>query len=327
VTAPLVNHEIGDFSFGRLFQNRTCYAGARQEGAMKIGLFAVLLTCALMPAGFAATITMSPPDLQNKAPIKPSSKPSVKPSAPNATPPVRPAASMSPSPAAVPVKPQVAAQSVARPSMPQAVSPSPATVPAKPKVAAQPVARPSLSHAVSPSRAVVQAEPKVVALAKAQTPQPKKKIEVRAKADCPCDCPNEHKARSAAARPAPHPSMRRSYVQDYRYADAAPVRWRAWRGEERNGAGPMSNGPPPRYEPDGLRIDNGGWMGGVGTAPEGGGGGGFVDGYGQVHFANGGSVQNGPTYNSYGQSFQYNPSQAGPFQPRPMGGFAPPGSR
>jgi hypothetical protein len=183
-----------------------------------------------------------------------------------------------------------------------------------------------MPHVVSPSRVVVQAEPKVVAVAKAQTPQPKKKIEARAKADCPCDCPKERKARSADARPAPLPSMRRHYVQGYRYADAAPVRWRARHGEKRDGAGPMSDGLPSRYEPEGLRIDDGGWTGGAGYAPEGGGGGGFVDGYGQVHFANGGSVQNGPTYNSYGQSFQYNPSQAGPFQPRLMGGFAPPSS-
>jgi len=86
----------------------------------------------------------------------------------------------------------------------------------------------------------------------------------------------------------------------------------------------MAYGPPPGYEAPGLRIDDGGWTGGVGYAPEGGGGAGFVDGYGQVHFANGGGAENGPTYNSYGQSVPFNPSQAGPFQPRLMGGFAPP---
>ena len=80
------------------------------------------------------------------------------------------------------------------------------------------------------------------------------------------------------------------------------------------------------HEVEGVRIEDRGWTGGVGYAPDGGGGGGFVDGYGQVHFANGGGVENGPTYNSYGQSFQFNPSQAGPFQPRSMGGFAPPGT-
>ena len=77
----------------------------------------------------------------------------------------------------------------------------------------------------------------------------------------------------------------------------------------------------PGYEAEGLKIEDRGWTGGVGYAPDGGGGG-FVDGYGQVHFANGGG-ENGPSYNSYGQSFQFNPSQAGPFQPRLMGGFAP----
>jgi hypothetical protein len=69
----------------------------------------------------------------------------------------------------------------------------------------------------------------------------------------------------------------------------------------------------------GLQVDRYGWTGGVGYM---GGGGDFVDGYGMVHFAGGGSIQNGPTYNSYAQSFQFNPSRAGPFQPRVMGGFA-----
>jgi hypothetical protein len=79
-----------------------------------------------------------------------------------------------------------------------------------------------------------------------------------------------------------------------------------------------------------MQIDPRGFNGGVGYGADGGGGGGgagFVDGYGQVHFASGGGVQNGPTYNSYNQSFQYNPSQPGPFQPRLMGGFAPPPAR
>jgi hypothetical protein len=71
----------------------------------------------------------------------------------------------------------------------------------------------------------------------------------------------------------------------------------------------------------GLEIDRQGWTGGVGYAgsaeP-------FVDGYGMVHYASG-SAPNGPTYNSYGQSFQANPSRPGPFQPRVMGGFAPGG--
>ena len=108
------------------------------------------------------------------------------------------------------------------------------------------------------------------------------------------------------------------HARNYNYAAATP-----WHGPWR--AAPMGYGPPPGvYEREGLRIDNGGWTGGVGYASDGGGGGG---GYGQAYFANGGGLENGPTYNSYGQSFQYNPSQAGPFQPRLMGGFAPPASR
>lgn len=103
-------------------------------------------------------------------------------------------------------------------------------------------------------------------------------------------------------------------ARNYDYAAAAP-----WHGPWH--VAPMDYGPPPGvYEMQGLRIDDGGWTGGVGYASDGGGGGG---GYGQAYFANGGGIENGPTYNSYGQSFQYNPSQAGPFQPRLMGGFAP----
>ncbi len=117
----------------------------------------------------------------------------------------------------------------------------------------------------------------------------------------------------------------------YNYGAAAPVTRHEWHGQWRvvpNDAtipGPMAYGPPPPtgYEPEGMQVDDRGWTGGVGTASDGGGGGGFVDGYGQAHFANGGSIENGPTYNSTNQSFQFNPSQAGPFQPRLMGGFAP----
>jgi hypothetical protein len=68
----------------------------------------------------------------------------------------------------------------------------------------------------------------------------------------------------------------------------------------------------------GLQIDRYGWTGGVGYA---GGSEVFVDGYGMVHYGGGRSF-NGPTYNSYGQSFQFNPSRAAPFRPRVMGGFA-----
>jgi hypothetical protein len=73
----------------------------------------------------------------------------------------------------------------------------------------------------------------------------------------------------------------------------------------------------------GLQIDRYGWTGGVGYA---GGSEVFVDGYGMVHYGSGRSL-NGPTYNSYGQSFPFNPSRAAPFQPRVMGGVAVGGAR
>lgn len=156
----------------------------------------------------------------------------------------------------------------------------------------------------------MQAQPKV--LPAPVKPVPPAQTQTAAKKDCPCDCPKERKARNASAR---DPHKRRAVRERYyRYASAAP-----WRGPRR--AAPMGYGPPPGvYEMQGLRIDDGGWTGGVGYGADGGGGGG---GYGQAYFANGGGIENGPTYNSYGQSFQYNPSQAGPFQPRLMGGFAP----
>jgi hypothetical protein len=88
---------------------------------------------------------------------------------------------------------------------------------------------------------------------------------------------------------------------------------------------PVAYGPPPGYygpaDDPSTHVDDKGWTGGVGYNPEGGGGGGGD--YGQVHFANGGSAQNGPTYNDYNQSFQDNPSVPGAFQNRLMGGLAP----
>lgn len=157
-------------------------------------------------------------------------------------------------------------------------------------------------------------QPKVLPAPATAKPSPPAKTEIAAKAERLCNCPPV--APHASAR---KPGARHARAGYYHYAAAAP-----WHGQWRVAP------PAPRYEVEGLRIDDGGWTGGVGYAPDGGGGGGgFVDGYGQVHFANGGGVENGPTYNSYGQSFQFNPSQAGPFQPRSMGGFAPPstGSR
>ena len=242
---------------------------------MKVGLFAasLLLTSGLVSVVHAATITMSPPDPQNKPAAK--VQPSVQP--PPAPPKIQPPVQVQATPPQPQAKPSAAAPTVVEPA---------------PKVIATPAAPPAQ--------------------------QPKTQAAVQTKPDCPCDCPRNRKAnRNATVRSAP----RYARGDDYRYEAAAPFHWHGpWRAV-RNGAfipGPMAYGPG--YEVEGLRIDDLGWTGGVGTASDGGGGG----GYGQAYFANGGSVENGPTYNSYGQSFQYNPSQAGPFQPRLMGGYAPP---
>jgi hypothetical protein len=169
-----------------------------------------------------------------------------------------------------------------------------------------------------PAPGKAQAQPKVIGAADAAKPSVPAKAAVQAKADCPRNCPPARKLRRNADLPSPHRhrQVRSGY---YRYAAAAPWRWHEhWRAAPNDGFIPGA----PGYEAEGLSIEDRGWTGGVGTAADGGGG--FTDGYGQVHFANGGNAENGPSYNSYGQSFQYNPSQAGPFQPRLMGGFAPP---
>lgn len=144
-------------------------------------------------------------------------------------------------------------------------------------------------------------------------PKPAPKVE--AKTACPCNCP-----KAQTVMPQARVTKRHRYAGAYyHYATAAAFHgaWQEWRRE--------SYGPAP-YVPSayeqGLHVDNDGWSGGVGNAPDGGGGGGFVDGYGQLHFPT--DAGNGPTYNSYNQSSQFNPSQPGPFQPRLMGGFAPP---
>lgn len=135
-----------------------------------------------------------------------------------------------------------------------------------------------------------------------------------------------------AAKRVPARVVRRSAVEGsyYDYGSARAVSQHGWHGEWRvarnegyaYGQPPEAYyGPPPGYYEEGLRVDENGWSGGVGAFADGGDGGG---GFGQLHFGNGGSVENGPTYNSYNQSFQYNPSVAGPFRPRLMGGFAPP---
>jgi len=163
-----------------------------------------------------------------------------------------------------------------------------------------------------------------------------------AKVSCLCDCPDDAKARPRHAV-RPRAPRRVARAMGYDYAAARPVNQYGWHSEWRRVPSdavidlppdgyipsPQAYGPPPGYEDEGVQVDNNGWSGGVGYGADGGGGGGagFMDGFGQVHFGNGGSVENGPTYNSYGQSFQYNPSQPGAFQPRLMGGFAPPPSK
>lgn len=174
-------------------------------------------------------------------------------------------------------------------------------------------------------------------------------LAVEHKVTCLCDCPDDHKVKAkSSARVVPRklarrvrPAVRRGYYYDY--AAAAPVAMGGWHGAwqvaPNDGQvpilapayGPQAYGPPPDYygPPQDVAIDDRGFTGGVGYMADGGGGGGgggFVDGFGQVHFAQGGNTQNGPTYNDYNQSFQSNPSVAGPFQPRLMGGFAPPPS-
>jgi hypothetical protein len=159
-----------------------------------------------------------------------------------------------------------------------------------------------------------------------------------------CVCDHDHKAKPAARssvrkvvrRMASRPAMRQSGGY-YNYGSAGAYRQGEWHGEWRvapamgpaaygpppgdYGPGPDAYGPPPdAYDEAGLQVDRGGWSGGVGGDPEGGGGGG---GFGQIHFGQGGNQENGPTYNGYNQSFQYNPSVATPFRPRLMGGFAP----
>ena len=156
--------------------------------------------------------------------------------------------------------------------------------------------------------------PKVLPPA-APKPAPKVELKTDAKANCPCDCPKAQPAKQARI------TKRRRYAGAYYHYAAAAAFHPAWpESRQTPYAAPAVYGPPPSPYEQGLQIENGGWSGGVGYAAEGGGGGGFTDGYGQVHFPT--DAGNGPTYNSYNQSFQFNPSQPGPFQPRLMGGFA-----
>ena len=140
---------------------------------------------------------------------------------------------------------------------------------------------------------------------------------------------NRHAVRHLAHHASRHAHhfARRDY---YSYREAEAVRPDEWHGRWHPAPNdammppppPAGYYPPPGYPApgcncgEGLHVDQGGWTGGVGyaAAQEGG----FMDGYGVMHY---GSAGNGPTYNSYNQSFQANPSMPRPFAPR--GGFVP----
>lgn len=153
----------------------------------------------------------------------------------------------------------------------------------------------------------------------AKTP-PATQAKVQAKPKAKPQASKRQAARKAAARRAALRHAKRQRANFYDYASAQPVRSGGWRQEwlahhgmrDAHYAPPPP--PPPMYDEPGLQIDRGGWTGGVGYGTSGD----FVDGYGMMHYGwNNGA--NGPTYNSYGQSFQHNPSVARPFQPRRMG--------
>jgi hypothetical protein len=124
-------------------------------------------------------------------------------------------------------------------------------------------------------------------------------------------------ARKAASRRAAIRHGRRAHFYDY--AAAQPVYPGGWREAwiAYHGMRDVHYAPPPPpayYDEPGLEIDRQGWSGGVGYGTSGD----FVDGYGRMHYG-WNNRMNGPTYNSFDQSFQHNPSMARPFQPRRMG--------
>lgn len=130
--------------------------------------------------------------------------------------------------------------------------------------------------------------------------------------------PKAQAAKRTTARKARRAAIRANF---YDYAAAQPVypggwrqAWLAHHGIRDVRYAPPPPPPPPVYDEPGLEIDRGGWTGGVGYGTSGD----FVDGYGMMHYG-WNNRMNGPTYNSYGQSFQHNPSVARPFQPRRMG--------
>jgi len=160
----------------------------------------------------------------------------------------------------------------------------------------------------------------------------------QARVTCLCDCPDDHKVKPSPHVEIPAPPRRMvrrvvpRYAQGgyYSYRTAAPIIQRQWHGQWRvapndvyiPGPAPVAYYAPPAYaEPQGLAIDQRGWSGGVGNDEGGGGGGG--GGTGQIVLTSGANSQNGPSYNSYGESFQENPSAPAPFQNRLMGGLAP----
>ena len=153
---------------------------------------------------------------------------------------------------------------------------------------------------------------------------------------CLCGCPDDQKLkpRHAAARPiVPRRASRRNVYHDsqanyYSYRAAAPLYPREWHGPWHvvpNDAAIPGPAPvamayysaPVHLGPPGLTIDQRGWNGGVGNEDEGGG----VTG--QVLVITSANHQNGPSYNSYNQSLQENPSVPRPFQNQLMGRLAP----
>lgn len=165
---------------------------------------------------------------------------------------------------------------------------------------------------------------------KAPAPKAQTQTQTKTQAKTPAKAQAKSKAWSAKRLAARKAAARRAAIRRakranfYDYAAAEPVRsggwrqeWLAYRGMRDVRYAPPPP-PPPPYDEPGLEIDRQGWTGGVGYGTSGD----FVDGYGMMHYG-WNNRMNGPTYNSYGQSFQHNPSVARPFQPRRMGSPIP----
>jgi hypothetical protein len=165
---------------------------------------------------------------------------------------------------------------------------------------------------------------KKASASQAQT-QTKTQAKPQAKSSARARAAKRAAARKAAARRAALRHAKRQRANFYDYAAAQPVHpggfreaWLAHRGMRNVRYAPLPPapyGPPPAYyDEPGIEIDRQGWSGGVGYGTSGD----FVDGYGRMHYG-WNNQMNGPTYNSFDQSFQHNPSVARPFQPRRMG--------